>query len=385
MAANPPVAIVGAAESELGKLPNRSSIQLAAEASLNALEDCGLTVADIDGVATAASTPVDLTPIELSYYLGIEPRWMDGTNTGGCSFLQHVRHAVGAIVAGQATTVLIAHGESGRSMQGNPPYVLPPQSPRAQFEAPFGITHPPTLFTLPVLRYMKDVGLTHEQLATVPVVQRQWSHGNPRAKFQDLITVDDVLASPVIAYPFHLLECCVVTDGGGALIVTAGERARDLPTTPVYFLGGGEGAETPIISQMRDFTRSKAFEDAGREAFASSGVSIGEIDHLMVYDAFAHLPIYGLEALGFVGRGEAGDFIAGGNTAPGGKLPMNTNGGGLSYTHTGMYGMFAIQESVRQLRGTASRQVAGVTTSMVLGVGGMFMSAASLVLSTEPS
>jgi acetyl-CoA acetyltransferase len=180
------------------------------------------------------------------------------------------------------------------------------------------------------------------------------------------------------------LECCVVTDGGGALVVTSAERARDLPTTPVYVRGSGEGADTPILSQMHDFTSSKAFVDAGREAFRSAEMTTDDIDHLMVYDAFAHLPLYGLEALGFVGRGEAGAFIEEGHTSPGGKLPMNTNGGGLSYTHTGMYGMFAIQESVRQLRGDAFRQVDGVKTGFVLGIGGMFMSAAALVLSTEP-
>ena len=377
-------AIVGAAETDqLGTIPDKSSIQLAAESSLRALADAGLSLADVDGVATAASSAVDLNPIELSYYMGLSPRWMDGTNTGGCSFLQHVRHAVAAIAADQASVVLIAHGESGRSRQGNPPYVLPPQSPRAQFEAPYGILHPPTLFTLPVLRYMKDMGLTHEQLASVAVMQRRWSHDNPRAKGRDLITVQDVLDSPMIAYPFHLLECCLVTDGGGALVVVSADRARELRSDPVYIRGDGEGAETPIISQMRDFTRSGAFEDAGREAFRSARMTTEDIDHLMIYDAFAHLPIFGLEALGFVARGEAGAFIEEGHTAPGGKLPMNTNGGGLSYTHTGMYGMFAIQESVRQLRGSAAVPVPNVTTGMVLGVGGMFMSAAALILSTE--
>jgi acetyl-CoA acetyltransferase len=239
------------------------------------------------------------------------------------------------------------------------------------------------MFTVPVLRFMKERGVSHEQLASVAVAQRKWSHQVPRAKMRDLITVDDVFASPLIAYPFHLLECCLVTDGGGALVVTSADRAGDFPTTPVYVLGTGESAEAPIVSQMADFTSSGAFRRSSAAAFAEAGLSHSDIDHLMVYDAFAHLPLYGLEDIGFVGKGEAAAFVAEGNTSPGGRLPMNPNGGGLSYTHTGMYGMFAIQEAVRQLRGEAAAQVEGVRTSFVQGVGGMFMAAGSLILSNQ--
>jgi acetyl-CoA acetyltransferase len=238
------------------------------------------------------------------------------------------------------------------------------------------------MFTLTALRFMKETGLTHEQLASVAVAQREWAARNPRAAMRDPVTVEDVLASRLVAYPFHLLECCLVTDGGGALVVTSRERAGALGTRrpPVYVLGTGEAAESPIISQMEDFTTSKAFRLAGQAAFAEAKIRHEDVDHLMVYDAFAHVPIYGLEDLGFVGRGEAGAFVAEGHTLPGGRLPMNTNGGGLSYTHTGMYGMFAIQEAVRQLRGEAAAQVPDVEVSVVLGNGGMFMSAATLVL-----
>jgi acetyl-CoA acetyltransferase len=232
---------------------------------------------------------------------------------------------------------------------------------------------------------MKETGLTHERLATVPVVQREWAARNPRAMMRDPITVDDVLASRVIAWPFHLLECCLVTDGGGALVVTSAARARDmnLRAAPVFVLGSGESIETPLVSQMADVTTSAAFRVSGAEAFAAAGVGVDDVDHLMAYDAFAHLPIYALEDLGFVGRGEAGGFIADGNTRPGGRLPVNTNGGGLSYTHTGMYGMFAIQESVRQLRGEAAAQVEGVEISVAHGVGGMFRAAGTLILSNR--
>jgi acetyl-CoA acetyltransferase len=239
------------------------------------------------------------------------------------------------------------------------------------------------MFTIPVLRYMKTYSLTHEQLAMVAVIQREWSSRNPRAAMRELTTVEGVLNSRMIAYPFRLLQCCLVTDGGGALILTSAERARDFPTRPVYLLGTGESVETPMISQMADFTSSRAFRVAGPTAFAEAGIAHKDVDHLMIYDAFAHLPIYGLEDLGFVGRGEAGAFIWERNTAPGGKLPMNTNGGGLSYTHTGMYGMFALQESVRQMRGTAPAQVPNAKISVCHGVGGMFAASGTVIMTNQ--
>jgi acetyl-CoA acetyltransferase len=373
-------AIIGAAETdELGTLPTTSALQLHAEAARNTLRDCGLRPQDIDGIAAAGQSP-----IAVAHYLGVDPDWIDGTQVGGCSFMLHVRHAAAAIEAGLCTTVLITHGESGRSRVGMGGFRG--ASLATQFEVPHGVIGPPTLFPMGVLRYMKETGLTHEQLASVAVAQRRWAALTPRAKYRDEITVDDVLDSPLIAYPMHKLECCLVTDGGGALVVTSATRAAsmDLPHPPVYLLGGGEAMETPMVSQMEDFTTSKAFRRSSAAAFAEAGIGTADVDHLMVYDAFAHLPIYGLEDLGFVGRGEAGAYIAEGNTSPGGELPMNTNGGGLSYTHTGMYGMFAIQESVRQLRGTASAQVEGVEISVAQGVGGMFMAAGTLVLGKEP-
>jgi acetyl-CoA acetyltransferase len=259
-----------------------------------------------------------------------------------------------------------------------------PTSPAGQFETPYGTLGPTTTFTIPALRYMKEYGLTHEQLAYVAVAQRRWAAKNPRATFRDPITVDDVLASRMVAYPFHLLECCLVTDGGGALVVTSADRAGEFPHPAVHVLGTGESSETPMISQMVDFTESQAFRLAGQAAFAEAGIAASDVGHLMVYDAFAHVPIYGLEALGFVAKGEGGPFIADGNTEPGGRLPLNTNGGGLSYTHTGMYGMFAIQEGVRQIRGEAAAQVEGPDISVIVGNGGMFSTSGVLVLGRQP-
>ena len=373
------VAVVGASETtDLGRIPDLSQMQLHADGALNALADAGLKLTDIDGVATAGASPVDLT-----HYLGLEPRWIDGTSVGGCSFLIHVGHAVAALEAGYCETVLITHGESGRSGVGRGGGGGGAASFASQFEVPYGPMGPTTLFGIGVLRYMKQYGMTHEQLASVAVAQREWAGMNPRAMYRDPITVDDVLASRVIAYPFHLLECCLVTDGGGALILTKAERAKDFPQPPVYILGSGESVESPMISQMADLTSSRNFRIAGRDAMSAAGIKHGDVDHLMVYDAFAHLPIYGLEDLGFVERGEAGPFIEEGNTRPGGRLPLNTNGGGLSYTHTGMYGMFALQESVRQVRGQAPAQVEDVNVSVCLGVGGMFAAGACIVFGKE--
>jgi acetyl-CoA acetyltransferase len=373
------VAIVGAAETtDLGLIPNMSQLQLHADAALNTLADAGLSIADIDGVATAGESPT-----AIAHYLGITPKWVDGTSVGGCSFMLHVRHAVAAIQHGLCETVLITHGESGRSGIGRGDFRGGggSSSLSGQFEAPYGPVGPPTLFTLPVLRYMKQYGMTPEQLAMVAVVQREWAGKNPRASHRDPISVSDVLNSRMIAYPFHLLECCLVTDGGGALILVAGDRAADFPRKPVFIIGTGESVETPMISQMDDLTSSRAFRVAGKEAMRAAGITHDDVQHMMVYDAFAHLPIYGLEDLGFCERGEAAGFIWDGNTRPGGKLPLNTNGGGLSYMHSGMYGMYALQESVRQLRGTAPAQVDGVEISLCLGVGGMFGASGCIVMS----
>ncbi len=373
------VAIVGAAETtEMGLIPGASQIQLHADAALNALADAGLKLHDIDGIATSGETPATV-----AQYLGIAPKWVDGTALGGCSFMMHVRHACAAIAAGHCTTVLITHGEPGRSGVGLTRPTFPPESLAGQFEVPFGTFGPPVKLTIPALRYMKTFGLTHEQLAMVAVVQREWAGRNPRASYKNPITVDDVLNSRMIAYPFRMLQCCLVTDGGGALILTSAERAKDFPHKPVYVLGTGESVESPLISQMADFTTSRAFRMSGESAFAEAGIKHHDVDHLMIYDAFAHLPIFGLEDLGFVPRGEAGRFIWDRNTAPGGKLPMNTNGGGLSYMHSGNYGMYALQESVRQLRGIAPAQVDDCRLSVCHGNGAWFTSASTVILGNE--
>ncbi|MEU6371569.1 thiolase [Streptomyces sp. NPDC046909] len=375
------IAVIGAAETdEIGRLPGMSVLELHAQAGLNALRDAGLTPADVDGLATAGPMA-----IEVSHHLGITPRWLDGTMIGGGSFMLHVRHAAAAIAAGAADVVLITHGESGRSGVGAAPFRPSPSGPGGQFQTPYGAVTPYSTFTVPALRFLHDRGMGPEDLARVVVAQREWAAKNPRALRRDMVTVDEVLQGPMVSYPFTKDMCCVVTDGGGALVLTSSERAADLPSgaRAVHLLGSGESAESTLVSQMEEVGSFQAFRRASAEAFATAGVGHADIDHLMAYDAFAHLPLYMLEDIGFVGHGESGAFVAEGHTGPGGSLPTNTNGGGLSYTHTGMYGMFAIQEAVRQLRGEAAAQVPGVRTSFVQGVGLFFAAAASLILTNQ--
>jgi acetyl-CoA acetyltransferase len=373
------VAIIGAAETDrLGVIPDMSEIELHAQAARNAMLDAGISKDQIDGIASAGQSPVAVADI-----LGIMPQYVDGTSVGGCSFMLHVAHAVAALVAGYCNFVLITHGESGRSRVGKGPWSSSPASIQGQFEAPYGTAGAPTQFTVPIVRHMKTYGTTEEQLAAVAVATRRWAALNPRAMFRDPITIEDVLNSRLIAWPLHLLECCLVTDGGGALILTTAEKARDFRKPPVYILGTGEGCENVMISTMHDFTASLSFKRAADRAFRLAGIERKDVDHLMLYDAFVHTPMYALEALGFVKPGESGPFFAEMRSAPGGDLPINTNGGGLSYTHTGMYGMFALQESVRQLRGEAAAQLPNVKISLAHGPGGMFAASGTVIMTNQ--
>jgi acetyl-CoA acetyltransferase len=375
------VAIVGAAEAdEHGKLPHKSAFMLHAEAARNALADAGLSLGDVDAVFSAGLWMGS----ETAEYLGIRPRYIDGTQIGGCSFIAHVQHAMAAIDAGIVEVALITHGESGASRIGMPGTRFGVDAFRLQFEQPFGLAGPPTGYALAAVRHMHEYGTTSEQLAELAVSTRKWAQLNPRAIMRDPLTVDDVLSSRMISWPLHLLDCCLVTDAGGAVVVTSAERARDCAKRPVWVLGTGEASTHVIVSQMPDFGFWDAARMSSERAFAMAGVRHADIDVAMFYDAFTIVPVMGLEATGFCGRGEGGPFVSGGRTAPGGPFPMNTNGGGLSYTHSGMYGMFTLVEAVRQVRGECgARQVGGAKTAICHGLGGMFSSAATLVCGTE--
>src|ERR671932_673392 len=377
MAADPlsgQVAIVGVAESDrIGLVPDRSAIQLHAEAALNALDEAGLALSEVDGLFTAGfSTP------EVAEYLGIVPRYTDNTSVGGSSFVIHVGHAATAIAAGLCNVALISHGQSGRSRIGMPPRAETSQMPQGQFEEPFGIPRPAGAYALACTRHMHQYGTTSEQLAEIAVATRKWAALNPKAYMRDPITVEDVLNSRMISWPFNLLDCCLVTDAGGAVVLTSMERARDCRTTPVAILGVGESHDHSLISQMPSYT-SFAARTSGRLAFEMAGVRHDELDLAMIYDSFTYTVLLSLEELGFCGKGEGGAFVSGGRTAPGGPFPMNTNGGGLSYNHPGMYGMFAIIEGVRQLRHDYAdqgiRQVKDAKLAVVHGTGGVLSSA----------
>jgi acetyl-CoA acetyltransferase len=370
--------IVGVDESdELGTLPHKSQLTLHVEAIHNAVRDAGLRVADIDGVFTAGQH----SPATIAEAIGVRPRYVDGTTVGGCSFIIMVGHALLALHHGLCDVAVISHGESGRSGVGVSPrrdLAIP-----GQFESPYGFGGAPTYFGLITTRHMHEYGTTLEQWAQVAVSTRRWAMLNPRARHREPLTVQDVLSSRPVVWPFNILNICLVTDAGGAVVMTRPDRARDCAKPPVYVRGAGEGVEHVSLTQMRDLTFSEATRLSGEKAFAMAGVRPTDFDHVMLYDAFTSGPPIMLESLGIAKRGEGVAFFEEGRSTPGGRLPINTNGGGLSYTHSGMYGIFPIIESVRQLRGECGpRQVPGARLSLVNGMGGMLSAAGTLVLAS---
>ncbi len=373
------VAIAGVAESdEIGKVPGKSSLQHHAEAADNALADAGIAIGDVDGVLTAG-----YSSMVLSEYLGISPRYTDGTYVGGSSFIIHIAHASAAIRAGYCDVALVTHGEAGRSRLGRA--VPDPAEPGQQFEVPYGIVNAPVAYALAARRYMHVYGeeRARQAMAEIAVATRKWALLNPKAYMRDPMSFDDYHASRWVCWPFHLLDCCIVTDAGGAYVVVSAERARDLRKKPVWVLGAAEGHDHAIISQMADPT-APISRETGPRALARAGVTHADIDLAMIYDSFTYTSLVTLEALGFCGPGEAADFVAGQRTAPGGDFPMNTSGGGLSYTHSGMYGMFLVLEAVRQLRGEAGeRQLSGPKIALVNGTGGYLSSTGTAVLAVD--
>jgi acetyl-CoA acetyltransferase len=380
--------IVGVADAALvdGRLATpMTPLQLQARVAQAALADAGLSMRDVDGLLTAGLWGVpgvgQLPTVTLGEYLGIVPRFMDGTNIGGAAFESHVGHAAMAIERGACEVALITYGSTqksdrSRTLGGRPANFT------MQFETPWGMPTPIGGYAMAAMRHMHEFGTTSEQLAQVAVAARAWAALNPAATQRAPLTIADVLASPMIADPLHQLDACLVTDGGGALVMTTAEHARALGVTPIYVRGFGEAQTHWTVATMPDMARLTAAEVSGARAFAIAGISRDAIDVTEVYDSFTITVLMTLEALGLCGRGEAGAFVANGRTAPGGAFPMNTNGGGLSYAHPGMYGIFLLIEAVRQLRGQAGeRQVAGARTALVHGTGGTLSSGATCILS----
>ncbi|HET9476203.1 MAG TPA: acetyl-CoA acetyltransferase [Dehalococcoidia bacterium] len=378
------VAIVGADESdEIGIVPHKSTLQHHAEAARNALDDAGIPLSEVDGLFT--SGPGWSPSLQVAEYLGIQPTYTDSTSVGGSSFVIHVEHAAAAIAAGLINVALITHGQAGYSdgRRGQGRGALDPWFPASQFETPYHVGGPATVYSLAATRHMHQYGTTSEQLAEIAVATRKWAMLNPKAMMRDPLTIDDVLSSRWIAYPLHLLDCCLVTDAGGAVVVTSAERAKDCKKKPVYVLGSGEATTHSTIANMPDLTTTPA-AISGPRAFAMAGVRHEDIDVVEVYDSFTYTVLATLEALGFCKPGEGGAFVSNQRTAPGGDFPLNTNGGGLSYTHPGMYGMFLLIEATRQLRGECGqRQVAGAKLGLVNGTGGALSSTGTLILGVD--
>ena len=375
-------AIVGVADdvSPTGEL-DRTGRELEVAMVLDALEDAGLTLADVDGVCHPESA------VAFAEYLGVHPVFLESTMTGGSSYEVHVEHAAAAIAAGVCDVVVSVYAATPRSdrtqrRSRGGRRGMPGPNPM-EWDLPYGLRTPMGPYALAAARHMHEFGTTSEQLAQIAVSTRQWASRNPRARYRDPLTVEEVLASPLQVSPLHLLDCCLVTDGAGAFVMTSAERARSLRRPPVYVLGAATCTDHMVIGQMPDLTTTPGVV-SGANAFKMSGLGPSDVDVLMGYDSFTITALLHLEDLGFCAKGEGGPYAADGHLGPGGTLAMNTNGGGLSFTHPGMYGMFLLTEATRQLRGECGeRQVEGADVAVAHG-SGMFLSVMSTaVLGTE--
>ncbi len=372
------VAIVGAAESDIGQVADGlTPIDLMAQGIQRALADCGLALKDVDGLFSA-TTQVRTSALALCEYLRIDPPFIGSTIVGGSSFEIHVAHAMAAISAGLCKVAVIAYGSTQRSV-GRKQASVREYNP---YETPFKPFLPASAYAMAASRHMHQFGTTREQMAEVAVAARQWALLNPAAWEKKPLTVEGVLNARMISYPFTVRDCCLSTDGGGAIVITSAERARGLAKAPVYVLGCGQSHTHATISSMPDLTVSGA-KRSGELAYAMAKLRPKDIDVLELYDAFTINTVLFLEDLGFCKKGEGGAFVSGGRISPKGALPVNTNGGGLSYCHPGMYGLFLLIEAVRQLRGECgARQVAGAKTAIAHGNGGVLSSQATVVLGT---
>jgi acetyl-CoA acetyltransferase len=356
-----------------------------------ALDDAGLDIRDVDAVFSAGDS------MGFAEYFGIQPRYTDSTQVGGSSFEVHVEHAAAAIALGLCDVAVTTYASTPHSARRRPRPQggMPGMDPRAmrammgganpamEWEAPYGLRQPMGAYALAASRHMAVYGTTAEQLAHIAVSTREWAVMNPRARFQDPITISDVLDSPMQCSPLHLLDCCLQTDGAGAVIMTRADRAKDLRKPPAYILGVGTAHSHSMISQMPDLTEVSATV-SGPKAFQMAGIKHDDVDLAMLYDSFTITTLLLLEGLGFCPKGEGGRFVEDGKLGPGGSLPCNTNGGGLSYTHPGMYGIFLLVEATRQLRGECGkRQVPDCEIAIAHGSGGVLSSMSTVVLGTE--
>jgi acetyl-CoA acetyltransferase len=376
-------AIVGVSTFGCGEAKGFSEMEVLARSAQAAVADAGLKMSDIDGLCTA-SVGSTMWPMPVVEYLGLRPTFIDGTMVGGSSFIAHLLPAMHALNSGQCNAVLVCYGSTqrtatfGRREIAQARRWMDPQP----YETPYEPFNPPSAYALATSRHMHQYGTTRRDLAEVAVAARRWAQLNPEAFMREPLSIDDVLAARMVSDPLSVRDCCLVTDGGGAYVMVRADRAKDLPRPPVYVLGNGTAVWNRQISAMHDLTVTAATQ-SGREAYAMAGLSAQDMDVVQLYDAFTINTLLFLEDLGFCKKGEAGAFVRDGAIAPGGRLPVNTNGGGLSCVHPGMYGIFALIEAVRQLRGECgARQVAGAQTAIAHGNGGTLSSQSTAVLGT---
>jgi acetyl-CoA acetyltransferase len=377
------VAIVGAALSDCGRVDTKSAFELHYQAASRAVADAGLTKDDIDGFGSTGTGLI--APVEVAEYLGLRPTWIDGTGVGGAAWVVMAEHAVEAISTGHAEVIVLVYGSTTRAdlkaRRRTANLNFGARGP-VQFDAPYGHALI-AKYAMATRRHMYEYGTTIEQLAEIAVSARHNAGLNPDAYYRDPITIEDVQASAMIADPLTKLHCCIRSDGGGAIVLTSEERAKDLPGTPVVVLGSGETSSHTTMSEWEDFAVSPAVR-SGKLAFERAGLTPADVDICQIYDAFTSMVLMSLEALGFCAIGEGGPFVEDGKLRVGGALPTNTDGGGLSCCHPGMRGMFLMVEAVKQLRGEAGdRQVPDAKVACVNGTGGWFSSAATLLLGTE--
>jgi len=378
-----PVYVVGAAETLLGVVPDHTELSMFALAAQEALSEAGMTFKDVDGIFV--NYMGEEGSVQVGEYLGISaPRYVDSTDIGGASFVAFVHHAMNAIANGRCEVALIGYASRQRSLR-NRSYTLKEGGldNAAQFEKPYGLPWPIGYYAMIAARHFYEYGTQSEQLAEIAVAARQWAQLNPKAWKRDPLTVEDVLESRLICEPLRRLDCCLITDGGGVVILSNKERARNARKKPVRVLGAGESQTRWNLSQAADITVTAGVV-SGREALGMAGISPQDVDFLQPYDSFTITVLTALEDLGFCEKGEGGAFVEGGRLAPGGALPAMTSGGGLSYNHPGALGVQLIIEAVRQLRGEAgARQLEDPKIGVVHGVGGLLSTAATAVLAND--
>ena len=371
--------IVGVGEAGIGRQTGpMTEVELTAAAALNALDDAGVSMQEVDGLFTASTTDV-LSALSLAEYAGIRPEFIDSTNMGGSSFVTHLERASLAIESGKCSTALVAYGSVQYSRSKR---LQSPVEPSV-YESGTAARMPISAYALAASRHMFEFGTTREDLARVVVASREWANLTPNATETSLVSISDVLNSPMVSTPLSRMDCCLVTDGAGAVVLVAHERAKDMKAAPISILASATGTTHMSISQMPDLTTSAARE-TGKRVFEETGMTVKDVDVLQLYDAFSINPIIFLEDLGFCNKGEGGAFIESVGVGPRGGLPVNTNGGGLSYCHPGMYGIFMIIEAVRQLRSECGgRQVENASVGLVHGNGGRLSAQATALLANS--